>query len=382
MKKGLKITLIVLVVMVGVVVLDTLQAKVFDNSPLLKIRENLDGGSTDYIDKGLLVNHYHCNNDEKITTWKGTKFACSAKESKKEIKEIVDLVARDNLSCDEALEKFYQDENYTYSYSCIKSDKVIVKYSDGSEETVKDALQNNRITIQDLDRFNISYIKEEIENNEECCEGCMCGDTIKLLKTTETAWMLTKINSNGEYEQIKDAFINFHGTGKNNFAFFKYDEEVKGEFTINKNNEIVLIPNDKNNKITCKLGEEKDLIAVMYCDNNFGTFTLQKHGTLELPSIIKDNVSKTKTIKVKGHQSITEEKEISAFLSVINNSKVWTGLVTLPSPKYELELFDVNNNSIAKILYNPGNYFNIEINGKSYELTNIDKNSLNTILEE
>lgn len=221
------------------------------------------------------------------------------------------------------------------------------------------------------------------ENSEECCEGCMCGDTIKLLKTTETAWTLTKINSKGEYEYIKDDFINFHGTGKNNFALFKNDREVKGEFIINKKNEIILIPNDdKNNKITCKIGEEKDLIAIMNCDNNFGTFTLQKQGTIELPSIIKDTVSKTKTIKVKGHQSITEEKEIKAFLSVINNSKVWTGAVTLPSPKYELELLDVNNNIIAKILYNPDHYFNIEINEKSYELTNIDKDSLNTILEK
>lgn len=221
------------------------------------------------------------------------------------------------------------------------------------------------------------------EDSEECCEGCMCGDTIELLKTTETAWRLTKINSKGEYEYIKDSFINFHGTGKNKFAFFGSDKEVKGEFTINKNNEIVLVSNDDiNNKIICKLGEEKDLIAIMYCDNNFGTFTLQKQGTLELPNIIKDTVSKTKTIKIKGHQSITEEKEINAFLSVINNSKVWTGAVTLPSPKYELELLDTNNDSIAKILYNPGHYFNIEINEKGYELTNIDENSLNTILEK
>lgn len=233
-------------------------------------------------------------------------------------------------------------------------------------------------TNENKDDGNKSY-----ENSEECCEGCMCGDTIELLKRTETAWTLSEINNKGEYEYIKNSFINFHGTGKNKFAFFKNDKEVRGEFTINKNNEIILIPNDdKNNKITCKLGEEKDLIAVMHCDNNFGTFTLQKQGTLELPSIIKDTVSKTKAIKVKGHPSITDEKEINAFLSVINNSKVWTGSVTLPSPKYELELFDINNKSIAKILYNPGHYFNIEINEKSYELTNIDKNSLNTILEK
>ena len=82
MKKSLKITLIVLGVLVGIVALDTLQAKIFDNSPILKIRDNLDGGSIDYIDKGIFVNHYHCNNNEKVTTWKGTKFACSMEESK------------------------------------------------------------------------------------------------------------------------------------------------------------------------------------------------------------------------------------------------------------------------------------------------------------
>ena len=47
----------------------------------------------------------------------------------------------------------------------------------------------------------------------------------------------------------------------------------------------------------------------MDCDNNFGTFTLQKEGTIELPNIIKDTISKTKSIKVKSHQTITEEKQ-------------------------------------------------------------------------
>lgn len=227
-------------------------------------------------------------------------------------------------------------------------------------------------------------------NSDECCEGCMCGDTIELLKNTETAWNLSKINNKGEYEYIKDSFINFHGTGKNKFAFFKNDKEVRGEFIINKNNEIILIQNDnKNNRITCKIGEEKDLIAVIHCDKDFGMFTLQKHGTLELPSVIKDTITKTKTIRVKGYKSgskidktITEEREINAFLSVINNSKVWTGAVTLPGPQYEIELFDFNNTSIVKILYNPGNYFNIVINDKSYELTNIDKDSLSVILSK
>lgn len=225
-------------------------------------------------------------------------------------------------------------------------------------------------------------------NNNECCEGCMCGDTIELLKSTETAWTLTDINSKGEYIYSR-SFINFHGTGKDKFAFFENDKddntlsEVKGNFSINNKNEIVLIPdNNKNGKITCKLGEEKDLIAVMHCDKDFGIFTLQKEGTLELPSIIIDTVSKAKTIKVNGNKTIKEEKYINTILEVINNAKVWTGVITLPSPTYELELFDDKNNILSKIKYNPGNYFTIEINDKSYSLTDIDKDALNTVLDK
>ena len=76
MKKGLKITLIVLGVLVGIVALDTLQAKIFDNSPLLKIRDNLDGGKIDYIDRGLLVNHYKYTNGNEMTifVWENTTY--------------------------------------------------------------------------------------------------------------------------------------------------------------------------------------------------------------------------------------------------------------------------------------------------------------------
>jgi len=232
-----------------------------------------------------------------------------------------------------------------------------------------------------------------VETNEECCKGCLCGDTIELLKTTETAWTLTKINLNGDYVYDRHSFINFHGTGKNKFAFFKNNvnaspvSEVRGEMTINEQNEIILIPSDnKTNKITCKVGEEKNLIAIIHCDNNFGTFTLQKQGTLELPNVIKDILSKTKKIVIKTYDNetitITDENDVSIFLSVIDNSKVWTGAVTTPSPLYKMNLFDSNSKRIAEILYNPGNYFNIKINNKSYELTNIDKSLLNTILSK
>lgn len=228
---------------------------------------------------------------------------------------------------------------------------------------------------------------DKIVNDGACCKGCLCGDTIELIKNTETAWRLTEINSKGEYVYNNKAFINFHGTGKNKFALFTNSEnaDVSGKITINEQNEIVLTPNDnKINKITCKIGEEKNLIAVLHCDNNFGTFTLQKQGILELPNIIKDTISKTKKIIITGQYNakIAEENEINVLLSVINNSKVWTGPVTTPSPMYEMKLFDSNDKRIAEILYNPNSYFTIKINNKSYELTNVSANSLSTILSK
>ena len=39
---------------------------------------------------------------------------------------------------------------------------------------------------------------EQNKTNDECCQGCLCGDTIELLSDTETAWTLTKINDEGE----------------------------------------------------------------------------------------------------------------------------------------------------------------------------------------
>ena len=257
----------------------------------------------------------------------------------------------------------------------------------GYEEGVK-------IEFLGLKIFDNTKIVNEVDitknDDENCCEGCLCGDTLQLLKNTQTAWTLTEIDSKGEYVYIHNSFINFHGTGKNRFAFFKNDEkaginsEVKGSFNVTRNSDIILIPDNSNKEITCIIGEEKDLIALLECDNDFGIFTLQKEGRLELPSIIKDTVIKTKRIVITGNKNktITEKEEIDQLVNIINNSKWWTGPTTSPSVMYDMELFDSNKNSIAKIAYTPGHYLTIIISGKSYNLTNYDKESLNKIIEK
>lgn len=85
MKKGLKITLIVLGVLAGIILLDALQARMFKNSPIISWREKLKGDS--YVDKGILLNTYYCVKAQDIVTvsWhlKNSKFTCPVYEEHK-----------------------------------------------------------------------------------------------------------------------------------------------------------------------------------------------------------------------------------------------------------------------------------------------------------
>lgn len=154
----MKKVLIIIGIIIGIVLIDSIQALVFDNNPLLKIREYYNGGDLYYKDKGILVDTYCGTNGIKDTTIKGFSYSLDYDPNVTIIDKTKSI---DNFACDTALDPFYEDDKYVYSYPCIISDYIIVKYSDGTEETVKEALKNNRIEIGYLDKFDIDYIKVE-----------------------------------------------------------------------------------------------------------------------------------------------------------------------------------------------------------------------------
>lgn len=78
------------------------------------------------------------------------------------IVSIVDKAETGEVATDSATEVFYQDDTYTYAFPSIRSDYVIVTFDDGTEKTVKEALEAGEITIADLDAYDIGYIKEVI----------------------------------------------------------------------------------------------------------------------------------------------------------------------------------------------------------------------------
>ena len=149
----MKKILIVIGIIIGIILLDSIQALVFDNNPIIGIDSRCCKRS------GILVDTHYCGNGKKDTVVKGFSYSC---ENDEETYTLIDKTKKiKDFVCAEALESFYQDENYIYYWSCIKNKYMIVKYSDGHEETISDALSQGKIDIQLLNKFDIDYIKEE-----------------------------------------------------------------------------------------------------------------------------------------------------------------------------------------------------------------------------
>ena len=99
MKKILKFSIIFVCVLIIFVLLDTLQAGILKNSPLISWKETL-GGIDSWVDRGILIDTYHCKKEDDIVTvsweFKKSKFACpidnDTKASEEKLNAINDLI--------------------------------------------------------------------------------------------------------------------------------------------------------------------------------------------------------------------------------------------------------------------------------------------------
>ena len=158
MKKLIKFIISIIGVIILTIVIDLICIFTI-NRPLFAQSEDY---GTHAIYKGLFFNTYNCPEysvPQVKSKW--NKFTCAVgKENVGKVIEIKDTTKDiKEFACAEALESFYEDENYTYYWSCIKNKYMIVKYENGFQETISDALKYGSITISDLDQNNISYIK-------------------------------------------------------------------------------------------------------------------------------------------------------------------------------------------------------------------------------
>lgn len=90
MKKK-KIIIITIISIISLIFLDFIIALSFNNSPMIKIRDYYNGGSTTYIDKGIFTNTYKCFDGKTNTVLKTTKYVCQMNASKEDKKEPVTI---------------------------------------------------------------------------------------------------------------------------------------------------------------------------------------------------------------------------------------------------------------------------------------------------
>ena len=76
--------------------------------------------------------------------------------SKKKL-QIIDAT----YQCAEALEQFYEDDEYIYYFPCIQSDAVFVKFENDNKMLVTRALEDDKVTIEELIDAGLKVVKDK-----------------------------------------------------------------------------------------------------------------------------------------------------------------------------------------------------------------------------
>jgi hypothetical protein len=80
MNKISKIILIIIIIFIGFVIVDTIQARIFNHSPFLSIRYNNLADEDSYVDRGILIDTYYCVKEKDMAKvewhFKGNNFTC------------------------------------------------------------------------------------------------------------------------------------------------------------------------------------------------------------------------------------------------------------------------------------------------------------------
>ena len=156
MKKSIKIIFIIFAILVIFIIIDTIQAKIFDNNPLIKIRDNCDGGNVDYIDKGIFVDTYVFTYGEKVTVYKWEKY------SPPEEKEPVDLVVTSKEENENNLKyKNLEDVEIDYDLSQMVEDKCYIVLNTSKIYNREDLNGFIVYNLDELDNFT-----KNVENNK------------------------------------------------------------------------------------------------------------------------------------------------------------------------------------------------------------------------
>ena len=145
-----KVVIVILIVLVIVIFADTIQAKVFDNRPIIKITEDYNGGNVYQRDKGIFVYTYNFSNGTKKTVFRWEKYAPPEKE-------LVDLQTNNNIN--------YENGNKS-EVDEIMEDATNINVSINSKK-YNATIENNETAKTFITRLPQEFNMEELNGNEK-----------------------------------------------------------------------------------------------------------------------------------------------------------------------------------------------------------------------
>ena len=250
MKKK-KIIIITIISIISLIFLDFIIALSFNNSPLIKIRDYYNSGSTTYIDKGIFTNTYKCFDGKTNTVLKTTKYACPMNDSKEDKKEPVTITITFDTNGGSKID----------SVTINKETELILPEEPTLEGYVfKGWIDKNEMPIYNkvifAENTTLYAVWEKVDNKET---------------NSNTNTPTTNTNSNN------------NSNSNNNIPTNKPNQNVNNNSNNNsntKNNENTILPEEKppviektqaekNNEYRKKL-ENKYSVKILYKDENSG----------------------------------------------------------------------------------------------------------------
>lgn len=159
MKKQLKIILIILRTLIGIILLDTLQAIIFKNSPIISWKEEL-ADEDSYVDRGIIIDTFYCTKEKDIQTiswkFKGNKFTCPIDNvSISYLRELQNDI-------DDILIQKKDYNNFSASYVDEENKVLIIELVDNSKEEQnwfkKNIMDSEYIKFKQGEKATISTI--------------------------------------------------------------------------------------------------------------------------------------------------------------------------------------------------------------------------------
>lgn len=195
--KKIKIIFIVIGLLIGIVLLDTIQAKMFNNRPIFSIHKEQNSGTYLYVDEGLFVRHYNCTFDKEKTVFNFEKYICPLDSNSS-----IDFYISKDKNPSQKFKLYYDSKQKIYMTTNIKEFYIIDK-ADQKKETLNFFISHVFQTFDD----SIKDITEQLN-----LEGILKDGGTKIYRSKEKDITLITCNTiDGNRDvYIGDYTLNYH----------------------------------------------------------------------------------------------------------------------------------------------------------------------------